>query len=221
MPTTTRTIAHGGVHEIEIRKSRFICSVERTADEEAARAFIDATRKRFWDASHNCTAFRIGERGDIQRSSDDGEPSGTAGAPMLDVLRKRHLVDLTAVVTRYFGGTMLGVGGLVRAYGRAVTETITLIGIVERQPRHRLDVSIGYDDAGRIEHALRTSPHALAAVVYGDTQATFSLHLEAARLHSVEVWIAELTNGSASMIETDVVWIDVPIADHAGQIEAE
>jgi uncharacterized YigZ family protein len=221
MPLTTRTIARGGVHEIEISKSRFICSVERTPDEGAARAFIDATRKRFWDASHNCWAFRIGERGDIQRSSDDGEPSGTAGVPMLDVLRKRDLVDVTAVVTRYFGGTMLGTGGLIRAYGRAVSDTISEVGIVERQPRHRLDVSIGYPDAGRIEHSIRTSPYALADVVYGDTQVTFALYLETARLPVVKTWLAELTNGSASVIEAEVMWIDVPVTDQGGQDEAE
>lgn len=211
MPPITRTIAHGGTHEIEIKKSRFICSLERTADDASARAFIDATRRRFWDASHNCTAFRIGERGDIQRSSDDGEPSGTAGAPMLDVLRKQDLVDLTAVVTRYFGGTLLGAGGLVRAYGRAVSEAIHTIGIVERQPRHRLDASVGYDDAGRIEHAIRTFACDLANVVYGDTQVTFMLHVDTGQLHAVESWIAELTNGTARVVQADLIWVDVPV----------
>lgn len=213
MPRTVRTIAQGGQHEIEIRKSRFICSVQRTTDEASARAFIDETRKHFWDASHNCTAFRIGERGDIQGSSDDGEPSGTAGIPMLDVLRKRDLVDLTAVVTRYFGGTMLGAGGLVRAYGRAVTEAISRVGIVERQPRHRLDASIGYDDAGRIEHAIRTSAYDLASIVYGDTEVTFTLSLETSHLPIVEDWIDELTRGDARVAEADVIWVDVPVPD--------
>lgn len=211
MPPITRTIARGGTHEIEIKRSRFICSLERTSDEASARAFIEATRRRFWDASHNCIAFRIGDRGDIQRSSDDGEPSGTAGAPMLDVLRKQDLVDLTAVVTRYFGGTLLGAGGLVRAYGGAVSEAVHAIGIVERHPRHRLDVSIGYDDAGRFEHAIRTSAWDLANVVYGDTHATFMLHVDTSRLHDVEAWIAELTNGTARVSRADVIWVDVPV----------
>lgn len=215
MPTTTRTIAHGGTHEIEIRKSRFICSIERTADESAARTFIDATRKRFWDASHNCTAFRIGERGDIQRSSDDGEPAGTAGLPMLEVLRKRDLVDLTAVVSRYFGGTMLGAGGLIRAYGQSVGETISTVGIIERQPRHRLDIRIGHNDAGRIEHAIRTAAHELADVVYGDRQVTFVLYLGAELLPVVEAWIAELTNGRASLSRSGVIWIDVPVGERS------
>lgn len=216
MPTTTRTIAHGGTHEIEIRKSRFICSIARTVTESAARAFIDATRKRFWDASHNCTAFRIGERGDIQRSSDDGEPAGTAGLPMLEVLRKQDLVDLTVVVSRYFGGTMLGAGGLIRAYGHSVSETISTVGIIERQPRHRLDIRIGHDDAGRIEHAIRTSAHELADVVYGDRQVTFVLYLGAELLPVVEAQIAELTNGRASMNRSGVIWIDVPGGNRSG-----
>ncbi len=211
MLDVTRTIAHGGTHEIAIRKSRFICSMERTAEEASARGFIVATRKRFWDASHNCSAFRIGDRGDIQRSSDDGEPSGTAGAPMLEVLRRQELVDLTAVVTRYFGGTLLGAGGLVRAYGRAVSEAISKVGIVERQPRHRLDVSIGHDDAGRIEHAIRTSAYDLADVVYGDKKVTLTLQVETSLLGVAEGWVAEITNGAADVIRADVKWVDVPM----------
>lgn len=213
----TRTIAHGGMHEIEIRKSRFICSVERTADAPSAQAFIDATRKRFWDASHNCTAVRIGERGSIQRSSDDGEPSGTAGLPMLEVLRKQDLIDLTAVVSRYFGGTMLGAGGLIRAYGQAISTTILNVGIIERQARHRLEVRIGHDLSGRIEHAIRTSPHELAEVVYGDRKVTFVLYLAGELLPVVEAWIAELTNGRATVNRSGVTcWIDVPVDDRAG-----
>lgn len=211
MPEVTRTITQGGLYEITVRKSRFICSMERTTDEPSARAFIDATRTRFWDASHNCSAFRIGDRGYIQRSSDDGEPSGTAGAPMLDVLRKHDLVDLTAVVTRYFGGPLLGAGGLVRAYGRAVSAAIARIGIVERQPRHRLDVSIGYDDVGRIEHAIRTSAYGLTDVAYGDRSATLTLRVETSLVAIVKNWIAEITNGAANVIESDVIWVDVPV----------
>lgn len=211
MPEVTRTITQGGLYEIEVRRSRFICSMERTTDEPSARAFIDATRTRFWDASHNCSAFRIGDRGDIQRSSDDGEPSGTAGAPMLDVLRKQDLVDLTAVVTRYFGGTLLGAGGLVRAYGGAVSAAIARIGIVERQPRHRLDFSVGYDDAGRIEHAIRTSAYGLTDIAYGDRRVTVTLRVETSLVAIVETWIAEITNGAANVIESDVIWVDVPV----------
>lgn len=211
MHPVTRTIARSGTHEIEIKRSRFICSIERTTAVAEARAFIEATRRNYWDASHNCSAFRVGVDGEIQRSSDDGEPSGTAGAPMLDVLVKRNLVDLTAVVSRYFGGTLLGAGGLVRAYGRVVSEAIGQIGIVERQPRHRLEFDVGYQDVGRIEHSIRTSGFDLATVSYGGRQATFSVFVETSWTHGFEDWIAELTTGTAKVTEEDVVWVDVPV----------
>ncbi|MGN6485681.1 MAG: IMPACT family protein, partial [Thermomicrobiales bacterium] len=107
-----RTIAHDGEHEIEIKRSRFIGSLARVTSEEEARAFIAARRKTHWEANHNCSAWIIGERGQLQRSNDDGEPSGTAGVPMLSVLQRNGLTDVVAVVTRYFGGTLLGAGGL-------------------------------------------------------------------------------------------------------------
>jgi uncharacterized YigZ family protein len=112
-----RTIAVDAQIELEVRKSRFIGHAFRVEDEEAARATIQGLRKRYWDANHNCTAWRIGRDGRVQRSNDDGEPAGTAGTPMLEVLNQRHLTDVLVVVTRYFGGTKLGAGGLIRAYG--------------------------------------------------------------------------------------------------------
>ena len=105
-----RIIARGGRHEIELRRSRFICSAERVDSEADAQAFVESIRKEFWNASHNCVAWSIGKNGHFQRSSDDGEPVGTAGTPMLEVLRRRGLTDTAVVVTRYFGGIMLGAG---------------------------------------------------------------------------------------------------------------
>ncbi len=127
-----RTIARDSVIETEARKSRFICSLRRVATEPEARIAIDEVRKRHWDANHHCTAWRIGAGGRLQRSNDDGEPAGTAGTPMLDVLTHRDVTDTLAIVTRYFGGTRLGVGGLIRAYGSAVSAAIAAAGIVER-----------------------------------------------------------------------------------------
>ena len=108
-----RLIATSGSHEIVIKKSRFICTLVRTTTEDEARAVIDDCKKRFWDANHNCSAYRVGENGRFQRSNDDGEPAGTAGSPTLAVLNRRDLTDVVAVVTRYFGGTLLGAGGLI------------------------------------------------------------------------------------------------------------
>ena len=115
MADRVRTIAASGSHEIVIKKSRFICTVERISSEEEGKAFIHRLRKEYWDASHNCSAWVIGPHGELQRSNDDGEPSGTAGLPMLNVLNQQHLTDVVAVVTRYFGGTLLGAGGLIRS----------------------------------------------------------------------------------------------------------
>jgi uncharacterized YigZ family protein len=212
--SAVRTIASGGQHETVVKGSRFVCVIERTGDEATARAFIDSTRRRFWNASHTCTAWRLGPDGQLERSNDDGEPPGTAGAPMLAVLRGHELVDLTATVSRYFGGTLLGTGGLIRAYGTAVTETIARIGIVQRQPRQALDVSIEHGEAGRIEHALRTGDLALTGVVYGERDVTFTLAVDPADTVAVERQIAQLTNGMGRVIRTAVRHVDVPVSDH-------
>ncbi|MGL5207238.1 MAG: YigZ family protein, partial [Acidaminococcaceae bacterium] len=116
-------------HEIVIDKSRFICTLKKVATEEEAQEFIKEIKKKYWDATHNCSAYIVGETGMAQRSSDDGEPSGTAGLPMLEVLRKNHLHNVAAVVTRYFGGIKLGAGGLVRAYTNSVATAIEGAGI--------------------------------------------------------------------------------------------
>lgn len=120
-------------HEIIIEKSRFICTLKKVSSEEQALENLKEIKKEFNDANHNCPAYLIGENGEFQRSSDDGEPSGTAGIPMLEVLRKRHLHNVLAVVTRYFGGIKLGAGGLIRAYGKSVSEAIDAAGIAEKQ----------------------------------------------------------------------------------------
>lgn len=119
--------------EIIIEKSRFICTLRKISSEEEAIEKLKEIKKEFGDASHNCFAYIVGENGEIQRSSDDGEPSGTAGIPMLEVLRKRHLHNVLAVVTRYFGGVKLGTGGLIRTYGKSVNEAIEVAGIAEKQ----------------------------------------------------------------------------------------
>ena len=122
--TFARLIAGPGEHELEIKKSRFICSIDRAESEAEARAFHERLKKKYWDANHNCLAYLIGERNEFQKANDDGEPSGTAGVPMLEVLKKRKLINTVAVVTRYFGGTKLGAGGLIRAYGQSVSNRL-------------------------------------------------------------------------------------------------
>jgi uncharacterized YigZ family protein len=149
------TIAAPVQTEIVIKKSRFIATVEPVASVEDADAVIGRVRRQWWDARHNCTAMVTGLLGDQARSSDDGEPSGTAGVPMLEVLRRRELTDLVAVVTRYFGGVKLGAGGLVRAYSTAVSEALDLAALVRRRSLTQVTIDVAHADAGRFDNLLR------------------------------------------------------------------
>ncbi|QRN81014.1 MAG: YigZ family protein [Nocardiopsis sp. BM-2018] len=191
-----RTIRRGGEHEIEIRKSRFICAMARVDSEEAARAFIAERRKEHWNANHNCTAYVLGEDGGVQRSSDDGEPAGTAGVPMLEVLRHRRITDAVAVVTRYFGGTKLGAGGLIRAYGNSVSAAIEEFGLLERRLLLVVDVFADYVLGGRLESDLRDSALTVREVAYED-RVRIEVALPEAELPGFGIRLAELTGGKA------------------------
>lgn len=160
------TIKEDGIHEIEIKKSRFICSLKRVTTEEEAKAFIAQIKKDHWKASHNCSAFIIGSRSEIQRSSDDGEPSGTAGIPMLEVLKKNDLINVVAVVTRYFGGTKLGAGGLIRAYGQSVSQALTEIGLVQGKQQQELILTIDYTNLGKAQNFIENSDYFLKDILY-------------------------------------------------------
>lgn len=208
--TFPRTIATDGSNEIVIKKSRFICHLRRVATEEDARAAIDAVKKTHWDANHNCSAYRIGVGGKFQRTSDDGEPAGTAGAPMLAVLNKRDLTDTVAIVTRYFGGTLLGAGGLIRAYGQSVTDAVEAVGIVERRPVALIAVDADYSDAGRLEHSLRTAGYELGPVSHG-AGVTFEIRMSERDLPAFELWLAETTNGKSSARIAGEIEIEVPV----------
>lgn len=204
-----RMVAGHGTHETEIKKSRFICHLFRVTGEEDARAQIEVVRKQHWNANHNCTAWIIGEGMSSQRSSDDGEPSGTAGMPMLDVLRRREVTDTLAIVTRYFGGIMLGAGGLIRAYGGAVSEALDVTGIVERLPLAVVNVTANYDDAGRIENAIRARDLDLVDVAYA-MDVTFELVMPPANVGAFDTWLQELTNGVNGATITGEGFVEVP-----------
>ena len=162
-----RTIKEDNQHEIEIKKSRFICFLKRIESEDEAKNFIQQIKKEHWKANHNCSAFVLGEHNEIQRSSDDGEPSGTAGVPMLEVLKKNNLINVCAVVTRYFGGTKLGAGGLIRAYSGAVAQAIASTGIVEGRLQQEVFVQLDYPNWGRMENFIANEQ-----VAVKDTQFT-------------------------------------------------
>ncbi|MBX6396448.1 MAG: YigZ family protein [Alicyclobacillaceae bacterium] len=149
-----RTVGPFGEVEITIKRSRFIGRAWRVEEEERAQEILDDIRRRHWDATHNCYAYVIGRRGEIQRSSDDGEPAGTAGRPILEVLHQMELRDTLVVVTRYFGGVLLGAGGLIRAYSQAAAEAVRAAGIVTRRPFTRVRLRFSYPHYGKIAHCL-------------------------------------------------------------------
>ena len=209
MPEQYRVVAGAGQHEIEIRKSRFRCALSRAESEQQAQEFIAAVRREHWDATHNCSAYRLGAGGPVQKTSDDGEPAGTAGVPMLEVLRRREVTDTVAVVTRYFGGVMLGAGGLIRAYGRAVAEALDAVGTVLRLPFREVSVAVAHTEAGRLEHALHGSPYLLGAVDYAE-RAVFTLHVPAGQEAAFDRWLAERTGGRATAVPGEIAYREVP-----------
>lgn len=190
MKTTYLTVKKSGSHEIEIKKSRFICFIARVTSENEAKKMIDAIKKEHWKATHNCVAYVIGERNDIQRSSDDGEPAGTAGIPMLEILKKRELINTLAVVTRYFGGTELGKGGLIRAYGGVVNEALDVVGIVQGKLQQEVKLTIDYALHGKLENFLTTSEFSLAHTEFTDAVTVTCLIDE----HQVDFFTTEITN---------------------------
>ena len=149
-----KVLQKGGSGEIVEKKSRFIATLSPVETEEEAFAFIEEMKKKYWDARHNCSAFVLGERGQLTRCSDDGEPAGTAGKPMLEVLLASGVRNAAAVVTRYFGGTLLGTGGLIRAYTQAVQEGLKASDIVTMRYSTELSVTTDYNGIGRIQYIL-------------------------------------------------------------------
>lgn len=163
-----KTILSQEQAEIIEKKSRFIATVRPVKSEEEARAFIEELKKKYWDATHNVFAYQIGERNEIQRFSDDGEPQGTAGMPVLNALKGEDVKDTAVVVTRYFGGTLLGTGGLVRAYGKAAKEGLLAAGIAELVLYGQYHVTVDYTDSGKVQYEILQDGHVLYDTVYTD-----------------------------------------------------
>lgn len=208
------TIAAPVVHEFVVSKSRFITHVVPVPDPAAADAVIADVRKQAWDARHHCSAMVTGVLGDQARSSDDGEPSGTAGVPMLEVLRRRGLTDVVAVVTRYFGGVKLGAGGLVRAYSTSVSETLDRAALVHRQARTDVTLDVPHAEAGRFDHVLRdwaARHHALLGpATYGPSAATFALSVRASDLPVLDADLAAASAGALVPVIGAERIVDVP-----------
>ncbi|VXB21030.1 IMPACT family protein [Pseudoclavibacter sp. 8L] len=208
-------------HEIEIRRSRFICRLERVESEEQARQVIADRRSAHRLARHHCSAFVLGDRRGIQRSNDDGEPSGTAGVPMLEalVLHERvrgevdsaDLSDVVAVVTRYFGGVLLGAGGLVRAYSESVSSTLQLALLAKRESRAIFGLEAPHATAGRWENELRTRGVLVTGTEYAGSTALLSLAVpdSADARRGLASEVASITAGEGTLVPLGTEWVDL------------
>ncbi len=212
------TIAGEHRSELEIKRSRFITVLRRTETEEQARALVAGLRREFHDARHHCSAFVLGPGREVQRSNDDGEPSGTAGLPMLEALVKREtfggatdLSDITAVTVRYFGGILLGAGGLVRAYSESVSSALATASLIRRRRMQLYAVAAGHADAGRLENELRGVGISVTGTDYGASAATITVALpdtpESAASFSER--LAAFTAGNSVPVPLGTEWIDL------------
>lgn len=199
-----KIVYRGGEGEIVEKKSRFIATVRPVQSEEEASAFIAEMKKKYWNATHNCSAFVTGEHNEIQRSNDDGEPSGTAGHPMLDVLLGEGLHNTAVVVTRYFGGTLLGTGGLVRAYSRAVQAGLAGSVVLEKKEGFLLRMETDYSGIGKIQYILGQKGLLITDSQYTD-KVTVETLVPKAEMKALKEDITEGTNGRTCFEEEKAV----------------
>ncbi len=194
MPDERIVLLEGGTGEYEEKKSRFIATLKPVCSEEEAAAFITEIKKKYWDARHNCSAYIIGKRGEMTRCSDDGEPSGTAGRPMLEVLSGSGVTNAAVVVTRYFGGTLLGTGGLVRAYTKAVKEGLENSKLGKVSEGLELEIIADYNDVSKITYALEQKDITPVSTEYA-ADVTFRLKVRKDEAGDIEKELTESTAG--------------------------
>ncbi|AUW97034.1 YigZ family protein [Streptococcus pluranimalium] len=204
-----KTITSNHITEEEIKKSRFICHLKRVTSEEEARDFIAAIKKEHYRANHSCSAMIIGENSEVKRSSDDGEPSGTAGVPMLTVLEKQELTNVVAVVTRYFGGIKLGAGGLIRAYTGSVAQALNEIGLVTVKEQVGLQVILSYPQYQTFANFLEQEN-----LEEFNTQfleyVTSDIYTDEDRLSDLQSALTEFYQGKISFQKIDSKIVEVP-----------
>jgi len=206
--TSYLTIARDAEAEIEVKRSRFRCTLRRVDDEAAARALVERLRKQHWDARHHCAAFVLGPPPTpVERSSDDGEPAGTAGAPMLEVLRGREVSDVAAVVTRWFGGTLLGTGGLARAYADATRAALDAAGTLRRTLVREHLLVLDHADAGRVESELRNRGVTVLGTTYA-ARVELRLGVTPEAEPGLAGLVAGLTGGAAETAVIGERWAD-------------
>lgn len=193
-----RVVYQGGEGEIIEKKSRFIATVKPVESEEEAVAFINEMKKKYWDARHNCSAFVIGEHQELTRCSDDGEPAQTAGRPMLDVLLKEGVTNVAVVVTRYFGGVLLGTGGLVRAYQKSVQEGLAHSQMIEKRKGFLLYIKTDYNGIGKLQYLFAQKEISILNSEYA-ADVTMTVLVPYERKQEIEKAVTEATSGSAGL----------------------
>lgn len=198
MLETYKTVLEGGTGEITEKKSRFIATVRPVKTEEEALAFLEEMKKKYWDARHNCFVYSVGLNREYTRCSDDGEPSGTAGRPMLDVILGEDIYNVAVVVTRYFGGVLLGTGGLVRAYSKAVQEGLAASRIIEKRRGIALKVTTDYTGIGKIQYIAGERNIPILNSEYTD-KVILELLIPSEDVDAVQKAVTEGTNGRARM----------------------
>ena len=205
-----RTIKEDGQVQEEIKKSRFICHAKRVYSEEEARDFITAIKKEHYKATHNCSAFIVGERSEIKRTSDDGEPSGTAGLPMLGVLENHNLTNVCVVVTRYFGGIKLGAGGLIRAYAGSVALAVKEIGIIEIKEQAGISIQMSYAQYQEYGNFLKENNLIELETNFTD-QVDTMIFVDKERKDDIKADIIEFFNGKVTLTDKGLREVEVPV----------
>ena len=205
-----RTIKEDGQVQEEIKKSRFICHAKRVYSEEEARDFITAIKKEHYKATHNCSAFIVGELSEIKRTSDDGEPSGTAGIPMLGVLENHNLTNVCVVVTRYFGGIKLGAGGLIRAYAGSVALAVKEIGIIEIKEQAGIQIHMTY--AQYQEYGNFLKEHNLIELETNFTdQVDTTIFIDKEKKDGIKADLIEFFNGKVTLTDKGLREVEAPV----------
>lgn len=209
-----RTVQGYGEETVMIKKSKFIGYAKPVETEAEAIAFVEEIRKKHWDATHNCYAYQIGFHDEIQKSSDDGEPAGTAGKPILEVIKKEKLKNVAVVVTRYFGGVLLGAGGLVRAYGQTAGMGLRAAGIMTRLLCREVSLSIDYTWLGKVEHELRSHGFFLHHIDYAE-RVRITLWVPVKETERLLELLADATNGQGEVMTGETLYASV---DEKGQL---
>ena len=205
-----RTIKKDGQVQEEIKKSRFICHAKRVYSEEEARDFITAIKKEHYKATHNCSAFIVGERSEIKRTSDDGEPSGTAGVPMLAVLENHNLTNVCVVVTRYFGGIKLGAGGLIRAYAGSVALAVKEIGIIEIKEQAGIAIQMSYAQYQEYGNFLKEHNLMELETTFTD-QIDTMIYVNKEEKENIKSALVEFFNGKVTLTDQGLREVEVPV----------